>query len=249
MGWDIVEQREQLKPQIGVVFDCQNLYQRMSGRDNLLFYARLYGVRKRRVDELLDRVGLTERARDRTQDYSNGMKQRLLIARGLLHEPKVLFLDEPTRGLDPNVAREIRAIISDLGQQGITVFLTTHNLAEAEELAEEVAILIQGRIVARGTVAELRARVGKARGISVTFSAGLLPQKLEQSCPSVRKAVREGVGFHLQVSGVHDAILELVDLARREGMRIEELACASPSLEEVFLDIVRSGEGGKEGGA
>jgi ABC-2 type transport system ATP-binding protein len=167
MGCDIVEQREQLKPQIGVVFDCQNLYARMSGRDNLLFYARLYGVGKRRVEEVLAMVGLSERARDRAQTYSNGMKQRLLIARGLLHEPKVLFLDEPTRGLDPNVAREIRSIISQLGQQGVTVFLTTHYMEEADRLSDRVAIIDHGRIVAMDSPANLKAKPGMEEGASL----------------------------------------------------------------------------------
>lgn len=167
MGWDVVEQREHMKPQIGVVFDCQNLYQRMSGRDNLLFYARLYGVKKSRVDEVLGLVGLDERARDKTQTYSNGMKQRLLIARGLLHEPKVLFLDEPTRGLDPNVAREIRAIIADLGQKGITVFLTTHYMEEADRLSDRVAIIDRGRIVALDTPANLKSAQGSPDQVSL----------------------------------------------------------------------------------
>ncbi|MGD8813859.1 MAG: ABC transporter ATP-binding protein [Anaerolineales bacterium] len=167
MGCDIVEQRQQLKPQIGVVFDCQNLYERMSGRDNLLFYARLYQVSKRRVDEVLEQVGLTERARDRTKTYSNGMKQRLVIARGLLHEPKVLFLDEPTRGLDPAVARGIRGIISELGQQGITVFLTTHYMEEADRLSNRVAIIDQGRIVAMDTPERLRTIHGKGKQVSL----------------------------------------------------------------------------------
>lgn len=167
MGWDVVEQREHMKPQIGVVFDCQNLYQRMSGRDNLLFYARLYGVKKSRVDEVLGLVGLDERARDKTQTYSNGMKQRLLIARGLLHEPKVLFLDEPTRGLDPNVAREIRAIIADLGQKGITVFLTTHYMEEADRLSDRVAIIDRGRIVALDTPANLKSTQGSPDQVSL----------------------------------------------------------------------------------
>jgi ABC-2 type transport system ATP-binding protein len=167
MGWDVVEQRDQLKPQIGVVFDCQNLYQRMSGRDNLLFYARLYGVKKGRVDEVLEQVGLTERARDRTQTYSNGMKQRLLIARGLLHEPMILFLDEPTRGLDPNVAREIRTIISELGQRGITVFLTTHYMEEADRLSDRVAIIDRGRIVALDTPENLKSAQGGPDNVSL----------------------------------------------------------------------------------
>ena len=100
-GCDVVTERQQLKPRIGVVFDSQNIYERMSARENLVFFARLYRVRKSRVEEVLAQVGLTERAGDKVQKYSNGMKQRVLIARALLHEPEVLFLDEPTRGLDP----------------------------------------------------------------------------------------------------------------------------------------------------
>ena len=95
-GYDIVKERQQLKPRIGVVFDSQNIYERMSARENLVFYARLYRVQKSRVDEVLAQVGLTERAHDKVKNYSNGMKQRVLIARALLHKPEVLFLDEPT---------------------------------------------------------------------------------------------------------------------------------------------------------
>ena len=160
-GFDIVTQRQQLKPKIGVVFDHQNIYERMSARDNLVFFARLYRVGKSRVDEVLAQVGLTKRARDRVQKYSNGMKQRVLIARALLHKPEVLFLDEPTRGLDPHIAREIRGIVADLAKTGMTVFLTTHYMEEADQLSRRVAFLDQGRIVALGTPARLKAQYGK----------------------------------------------------------------------------------------
>ena len=147
-GCDVVEEREAMQPQIGVVFEVQNLYERLSARDNLIFTARLYGVDKERVDAVLAYTGLTNRARDKVKTYSNGMKQRLLIARALLHEPKVLFLDEPTRGLDPHIAREIRAIVADLSAGGTTVFLTTHYMEEADQLSDRVAFIDQGRIVA-----------------------------------------------------------------------------------------------------
>ena len=156
-GCDVVDERQQLKPQIGVVFDCQNIYERLSGRDNLLFTARLYGVKRSRVQKVLEQVGLVERARDKTQKFSNGMKQRLLIARALLHEPRVLFLDEPTRGLDPGVARDIRAIVAGLAKQGVTVFLTTHYMEEADNLSDRVAIIDRGRIVALDTPEQLKA--------------------------------------------------------------------------------------------
>jgi ABC-2 type transport system ATP-binding protein len=160
-GWDIVTQRQQLKPKIGVVFDNQNIYERMSARENLAFFARLYRVQKSRVDEVLAQVGLTERARDKVQKYSNGMKQRVLIARALLHQPEVLFLDEPTRGLDPHIARDIRRIVANLAKTGMTVFLTTHYMEEADQLSRRVAFLDQGRIVALDTPARLKAEYGK----------------------------------------------------------------------------------------
>ncbi len=155
-GCDVVTGRQELKPQIGVVFEYQNLYLRLSARDNLVFNANLYGVLHARVDEILKAVQLQDRASDSLKKYSNGMKQRLLIARALLHYPKVLFLDEPTRGLDPNMRRQIWAIISDLAKQGITIFLTTHYMEEADQLCDRVAILDRGKIVATDTPEKLK---------------------------------------------------------------------------------------------
>ncbi len=155
-GCDVVEERERLKPQIGVVFEHQNIYERMSARDNLRFAARLYGVNKARVETVLGQVGLMERADDKSKRYSNGMKQRLLIARALLHEPAVLFLDEPTRGLDPNVARDIRRLILALARTGVTIFLTTHYMEEADQLCRRVAIVDRGRFVALDRPASLK---------------------------------------------------------------------------------------------
>ena len=167
MGCDVVTQRASLKPQIGVVFEYQNLYQRLSARDNLNFTANLYGVPKIWVNEALERVGLTQRADDSLKKYSNGMKQRLMIARALLHRPKVLFLDEPTLGLDPNVARELRGFIADLAEGGVTVFLTTHYMEEADQLCERVAILDQGRIVALDTPSNLKSCQGDSGAVTL----------------------------------------------------------------------------------
>ena len=161
MGCDIVSERQELKPQIGVVFESQNLYERLSGRDNLRFFARLYRVDESRVEEVLEQVGLLRRAQDKVSKYSNGMKQRLLIGRALLHSPRVLFLDEPTRGLDPNIARDVRRIVIELAQSGMTVFLTTHYMEEADQLSDRVAIIDQGRIVALGTPAQLKEEYGE----------------------------------------------------------------------------------------
>ncbi|RPI86189.1 MAG: ABC transporter ATP-binding protein [Chloroflexi bacterium] len=167
MGCNVVNDRAALKPQIGVVFEYQNLYMRLSARDNLNFIADLYGVPRTWVDGALEMVGLRERAKDGLKKYSNGMKQRLLIARALLHRPKLLFLDEPTRGLDPNVAREIRSIIARLSKQGVTIFLTTHYMEEADQLCDRVTILDRGRIVAMDTPQNLKAKHGDNQPVSL----------------------------------------------------------------------------------
>jgi ABC-2 type transport system ATP-binding protein len=167
LGCDVVRERQALKPQIGVVFEYQNLYERLSARNNLNFAANLYGIPKIRVDQVLERVGLQDRAHENPKKFSNGMKQRLLIARALLHEPQVLFLDEPTRGLDPHLAREIRAFITSLAQQGVTVFLTTHYMEEADQLCQRVAILERGQIVALDTPARLKDAYGDGEKTSL----------------------------------------------------------------------------------
>lgn len=155
-GYDIVKEREALKPQIGVVFEYQNLYERLSARDNLNFMAGLYDIPKNHVTDVLKMVGLFDRANERLKKYSNGMKQRLLIARALLHDPKVLFLDEPTRGLDPGVARDVRNLVQALTANGLTVFLTTHYMEEADALCDRVAIMDRGQIVSLDTPKNLK---------------------------------------------------------------------------------------------
>jgi ABC-2 type transport system ATP-binding protein len=162
-GHDIVTGRKHIKPLIGVSFEYQNLYERVSGRENLRFFARLHGLDGKRVEELLGRVGLLERAGDKVKDYSNGMKQRLVIARALLNHPKVLFLDEPTRGLDPTSARDIRSMIREMGQAGSTVFLTTHYMEEADQLCARVAFISDGKIIALDTPQELKLQYGERK--------------------------------------------------------------------------------------
>ena len=170
-GCDISTQQGLLKPLVGVVSENQNLYERMSGRENLAFAARLYGTDRGRIDEALDQVGLLERGKDNVKYYSNGMKQRLLIARALLHRPQIIFLDEPTRGLDPVVAREIRRLVVELSSQGVTVFLTTHYMEEADELCRRVAFLSEGRIVALDTPDNLKMVHGQ-KSLKATLDSG-----------------------------------------------------------------------------
>ena len=162
-GHDVVAQLERVKPLINLVFEEQNLSERFSGRDNLRMFASLYGVPGCRVDALLEEVSLSEAAKRKVKTYSTGMKQRLLIARALINQPRVLFLDEPTRGLDPASARDLRQLLAGLGAAGTTVFLTTHDMDEADELCNRVAFLSQGKIVALDTPRELKLRYGERR--------------------------------------------------------------------------------------
>ena len=161
VGHDVVHEREQMKPLINLVFEDQNLYPRLTGRENLRLFADLYAVPRSRADELLEAVGLTEAAGRKVKTYSSGMKQRLLVARALVNRPRVLFLDEPTRGLDPTSAREVREMVRDQARAGTTVFLTTHYMEEADELCDRVAFLASGRIVALDTPRELKLRYGE----------------------------------------------------------------------------------------
>ncbi|MGH2534232.1 MAG: ABC transporter ATP-binding protein [Thermomicrobiales bacterium] len=159
-GIDVTKDRDQVKPLINLVFEDQNLYERLSGRENLTVFADLYGVPHSRADELLEQVGLLDAAKRKVKTYSSGMKQRLLVARALINGPRVLFLDEPTRGLDPTSARDLRELIARLSAAGTTVFLTTHYMEEADELCHRVAFISSGRIVALDTPRELKLRYG-----------------------------------------------------------------------------------------
>ena len=177
-GYDVVNDRQQLASAIGVVFDQQNLYLRSSVKENLRFAARLYGAPRRRIAAVLEIVGLADRARKKAAELSNGQKQRVLIARALLHEPRVLFLDEPTRGLDPQAAQDIRSCVAALAAAGVTIFLTTHYMEEADRLCDRVAIIDGGHIVALDTPASLKAQQGADATLEDVFLA-LTGRRLE----------------------------------------------------------------------
>jgi len=160
MGLDVSIDSKALSHMIGVVFEYPNLYLRLTAYQNLHFAAQLYDVPTARIDELLERMGLTDRAHDSVNEFSSGMKQKLLIARALVHQPSVLFLDEPTSGLDPSFARGIRELVKSLREDGTTVFLTTHYMDEAEQLCDRVAFIEQGEIVLQGAPPDLKRAFG-----------------------------------------------------------------------------------------
>lgn len=166
-GLDMRRQRRAIQARIGVVFEEKNLYPGLTGRENLAFFARLFGVVVN-LDVLLDRVGLTGRGDDRVATYSKGMRQRLTVARALLNQPDMLFLDEPTDGLDPVSARSVRSIIREEVARGAAVLITTHDMYEADELCDRVAFINDGKILALDHPETLKLSHGQ-RNVRVRF--------------------------------------------------------------------------------
>jgi ABC-2 type transport system ATP-binding protein len=220
LGFDVVKQRDAVKPQIGVVFEHQNVYERLSARENLAFAARLYGVDHGAVDQALERVSLADRARETVSHYSNGMRQRLLIARALLHKPRVLFLDEPTRGLDPAVAREIRTLVRGLADGGTTVLLTTHYMEEADQLCGRVCILDQGKIVALDSPERLKAAQAE-RVVEARMTSGEVARyRLDESSDGRRLGEVAASGQVLALHSVEPSLEEV--FIRLTGRRLDE---------------------------
>ncbi len=212
-GHDVALEREAVKPLINLVFEDQNLYERFSGRENLRVFADLYGVPKTRIEGLLADVGLVEAAGRKVKTYSTGMKQRLLIARALVNQPRVLFLDEPTRGLDPTSARDLRALIARLSDAGTTVFLTTHDMVEADDLCHRVAFLSQGKVVALDTPRELKLRYGQRTAVVLLRDRQEHTLQLDDPTDAARLAawMREGavLTLHSQEGTLEDVFVAL----------------------------------------
>jgi ABC-2 type transport system ATP-binding protein len=221
--------------------EVSNVYDEMTAWDNLIFAAQLYGVpkneRDNRAKELLELFGLFERRRDRVGNFSRGMKRRLTIAAALVHRPGILFLDEPTTGLDVQSLRTIRNLIEELNNNGVTVFLTTHYIEEADQLCQRVAIINRGRIVALDSPEKLKTSAEKHQIIEVSFSQnGNLQAKLQDS-GHVSDVVKVGDKYRLRVEDTSEAVLLLTDFARDNRFRIISINTLKPSLEDAFVRI------------
>ncbi|WP_281793419.1 ABC transporter ATP-binding protein [Desulforhabdus amnigena] len=227
---------------IGIVPDESNLYPELSGFDNLCFCASLYGMRKKerqaRARELLDAFGLKEAANRKFAGYSKGMKRKLTIAAGIIHHPQILFLDEPTTGIDVASARQIRQLIAELHRAGTTIFLTTHYLEEAERLCERIAFIVKGRVVRTDTVANLLQPIQerKAMLISVSNSADDLCDKLASAFPHFEfQAVSTGQVRIESAEAI--SIGPFVRFIENQGAEVMEARRLIPSLEEVFVRV------------
>jgi ABC-2 type transport system ATP-binding protein len=248
LGYDVVKDAREVRKRIGYVFGGdRGLYDRLSAYDNLRYFADLYKVppraRRSRIDELLEMVELKGRERERVETYSRGMRQRLHIARGLLHDPEILFLDEPTIGLDPVGARELRETIANLHGAGKTILLTTHYMYEADALCQRIAVIANGGFVATGTPAHLKQAVGDHTIVEIeTF--GIADEAVERlrRLPGVR-----GVGVetreHAQVLLVQSAVgADVVRALLNELSEADtgKVITREPTLEDAYVELVRS---------
>jgi len=240
LGHDIARDAIQAKKRIGVVPESSNIYEEMTAEQNLVFAAELYGVsrqeRGRRAWELLETFGLAERGRDLVAGFSRGMKRRLTIACGIVHEPDVLFLDEPTTGLDVQSALVLREQVRKLNREGTTVLLTTHYLEEADQLCDIVAMINKGKIVALDSPEQLKASVIGSNIVDVSFSEPVDEDELRKSCGLI-EIHRLGDKLRLTVGSDVDIVGELSDYARARGLRIVTINTLKPSLEDAFLRI------------
>src|SRR5689334_18850764 len=246
LGLDVVEQAHEVRKRIGYVFGGERgVYERLSGYDNLRYFAELYGVpaheQRRRIEELLEVVGLKGREHERAEGYSRGMKQRLHVARGLLHDPEVLFLDEPTIGLDPVGARDVRATIASLTAAGKTVLLTTHYMFEADALCDRIAVITRGEIVAEGTPLDLKRGVAQGSVVEVEVF-GVADEAVERvrglgGVVAVSIEEREQAQV-LVVQTEQDVELTQAILGHLDGSDVGRVSRREPTLEDAYVALV-----------
>jgi ABC-2 type transport system ATP-binding protein len=242
LGYDIRSGGNRIRERAGALLEHPGLYERLTAQDNLEFYGRVYRLssveRRQRSEELLSSFGLWERRGEPIAGWSRGMKQKLAVARVLLHRPSLIFLDEPTAGLDPVAASALRGELAGLAQrEGVTVFLTTHNLAEAESLCQQVAVIRRGCLVAVGTPAELRAQVSGPE--LVVRGRGFTPELIRRLAGRPEVAGVTRVNGQLRIS-LHRSgeVASLVRWIVGQGPELEEVRNDFASLEEVFFRLV-----------
>jgi len=246
LGLDAIHNPRAVRKRIGFVFGGERgLYWRLSGLDNLRYFADLYQIppdlSRRRIAELLDALGLKGREHDKVEGYSRGMKQRLHLARGLLNEPEVLFLDEPTIGLDPVGGRELRALVRRLADEGVTIFLTTHYMLEADAICDRIAVIKKGEVVAEGTPSSIKTVV-QDQGVVEFETDGLAAGRIEslRSLEDVstviveERDVAQVVTIHCTSPGDLAAGLG----ALLDGQQIRKLAVREPTLEDAYVQLI-----------
>ena len=239
-----------VKQQIGVVPEESNLYPELTCRRNLEYLGELYGLsrasKRTRAAELLEEFDLSYKAEAPFRTLSRGMKRRLTVAAAMVHRPSVVFLDEPTAGLDVPSARALRSLIRTMNCNGATIFLTTHNLAEAESICDRILILVRGRVAAEGDTDQIIRQATKAHRISLVLSADVAGNLLQQACPAVKAASLSDRRWTLDVTEVHDATMEIAAFTEKRGIQVLEITSSGASLEEIFMTILDANSSGPE---
>ena len=244
-GLDVARQAVSVKRHIGVVPQVNNLDRSLTGRENLLFHAEYFGIPKRvreqRAKELLARFQLAERADEKPTVYSGGMAQRLKIARALMHDPAILFLDEPTTGLDPQSRRAIWDLLREINAKGQTIFLTTHYMEEADQLCRRIAIMDHGKLLALDTPAHLKASVPGGYLVELQVrdadgAAGHLASALP-ALPGVVEVNVQNDRIRFYADKAEGLLANTMRLASERGVMVTDAHVAEPSLENLFLHL------------
>lgn len=238
-GYDVTKHPKEVRESIGIVFQSRALDDMLTGREHLQMHASLYGVpkdvRQKRIDEILDLIALGPKADEFVKTYSGGMKRRLEIGRGLIHHPKVLFLDEPTLGLDPQTRESIWSYIKELNQnQDVTVLMTTHYMEEADKLCDEVAIINQGQIITTNSPRNLKREL---KADTITMQVDNIEKFIEeaQKLDFVKEIYSMDSEIKLMVERGENLVAELVNFANKHNIFVYSIELEHPNLEDVFL--------------
>jgi ABC-2 type transport system ATP-binding protein len=242
MGYDVVNNPVMVKKSIGVVPETSNLYPELSCFENLLFAGRLYGISTKEVqskyDDLLKLFGLEEKRNAPFGKLSSGMKRRLTVAASLIHDPSVLFLDEPTTGLDVMSARALREIIQSLKDKGITILLTTHYIEEADRLCDRIAVIVKGKIMTIDTPEALKKSVSTEKAVDVKISpySPFIEKEFSKMTTAARCEKREEM-FRFFIDDLNAFLSEFSAFIREKGLSIEAVHTVTPCLEDAFVEI------------
>ena len=241
-GLDLKAHTQEVKAKLGLVPQEMALYMTLSARQNLMFFGRIYGLKgkelRQRVDEVLEMIGLTERADVAVEKYSGGMKRRVNIGAGLLHKPEILFLDEPTVGVDPQSRNAIFENVEALNRAGMSVIYTTHYMEEAQRLCHRVAIVDEGKLIALDTPTALIRSLGG--GVVMLGVAEGAPEELTEriaQVPAVKSATRSDGQLKIETQRLQEGLMGTLDITNQLDVRITSLEILEPNLESVFLNL------------
>jgi len=245
-GFDVAKEKESVRKSIGVVFQDQRLDRDLTVWETLDFHGRIYSIpketRRPRIDALLELVELTDKRNEVTKKLSGGMKRRLEIARGLLVQPKVLFLDEPTIGLDTQTRKRIWSYIKKVNQEGVTVFLTTHYMDEADQNSDVICIIDKGKIIANGTPENLKKSLGQDC-IELKTDNDEKASELIKNISDVSQIRRTSKGLTINLKENAHLITQLIDILRLQGVEIISITLVKPTLDDVFIHYTGRGFG------